>query len=308
MTQEDIEIIASTTCGTYPTWADYTIASFYNHVDKVVVVNGGYDIDHPEKRTIFPLEREHNKIKEIDINNKIIETIPNQQDIDNIFKTTCKLGKDEYGRSTNMTLSTQIATNLPNPNNKKRWILKLDSDQILYRITRRQLTDLILQYPDKSGFRFAQYAGFFNDFKHADYIPDEFTNDGALLYQSLPDQGYCGQGSPGYIKVDQYPIYSIKTAHMRRINPPGVDPYEYHYKRLWYHTYGPNSIMEHEHNRKTGQKLTNEQIKEIAHNSAMSTLQNKGIEISSHPFDERIPYRPPLVCEIGPLEYIRRLY
>lgn len=303
---ENIEIIASTTCGTYPTWLDYTIGSFYNHVDKIVVVNAGYDIEHPEKGAIFPLEREHELIKKIDINDKIIEIVPTQEQIDQIFKTTCQQGKDEFGRSTSMTLSTQMATNLPNPNNKKRWILKTDSDQIFYEIKRKNLENLIKKYRDKSGFRFAQYAGYYNDYDHIDYIPDEFTNDGTLFYRSLPGQGYCGQGSPGYIKVEQYPIYSIRTMHARRINPPGVDPYEYHYKRLWYHTYGPNSIMEHEHNRKTGSKLTNDQIKEIAHNSALSTLQNKGIEIYSHPFDERIPYSIPEICKIGPLEYIKK--
>ncbi len=305
---QDIEIIGITTCGTYPCWVDYTIASFYNHVDKVVVVNAGYDIEHQEKGAIIPLEREHKLIQNIDINNKMIEIVPTQEQINQIFDTTCIRGKDEFGRSTSMTLSTQTAHNLLNPNNKRRYILKLDSDQILYKITRSQLTDLIDRYPDKTGFRFAQYGGYYDDFKHLENIPDEFTNDGALFYKSLENQGYCGQGSPGNIKVEQYPIYSIKTAHMRRISPPGVDPYEYHYKRVWYHIYGQNSIMEHEYNRKTGQKFIDEQIKEIAHNFAISTLQNKGIEISSHSFDERIPYTPPLVCEIGPLEYIKRGY
>lgn len=306
-----IEIVGITTCGTYPSWVDYTIASFYNHVNKIIVVNAGYDIKHPEKGAIFPLEREHELIQDIDINHKIIEVNPNKEQIDKIFKTTCDIKKDEFGRSTNMTLATQMASRLPDLSNLSarntivRYILKLDSDQILYQITRDQLINLVYSYPSDV-LRFAQYADYLHNFEHIDGIlPDEFTNDGALFYRSLPNQGYSGQGSPGYLRINQRPIYEIKTSHMRRINPPGVDPYEYHYKRLWYHTYGPNSIMEHEYNRKTGQKLTNEQIKEIAHNATVSTLQNKGIDIDITPFDERIPYKLPAVCEIGPLEYIK---
>lgn len=303
----NLEIIGITTCGTYPSWADYTIASFYNNVDKIVVVNGGYDINHPEKGALIPLEREHELIKEIDILNKIIEVNPTQEQIDQIFNTTCKLGKDEFGRSTNMTLATQIAHNLPTDDkNKKRYILKADSDQIFYQFTRKQLIYLIHLYPSTTGFRFAQYADYYHDFEHIGSLPDEFTNDGALFHLSIENQGYCGQGSPGYLKVEQQPIHSIRTSHMRRINPTDVDPYEYHFKRLWYHTYGPNSIDELGYNRETGKRLTNEQIIEIAHKTAVSILQERGKHINEFKFDIRVPYEPPLVCIMNPLEYIKK--
>lgn len=303
---EDIEIIGITTCGTYPCWVDHTIASFYNHADKVVVVNAGYDISHPEKGAIIPLEREHKLIQILDIHNKIIEIIPTQEQIDQIFNTTCKLDKDEFGRSTSMTLATQIAHNLPNDKNKRRYILKADSDQIFYQFTRKQLTNLIYSYPSVTGFRFAQYADYYHDFEHIGSLPDEFTNDGTLFYLSIENQGYCGQGSPGYIKVDQKPVYTIKTAHMRRISPEDVDPYEYHFKRLWYHTYGPNSIGELGYNRETGKKLTEEQIRETAHKTAISILQDRGKHINDFKIDVRVPYEPPLVCQMSPSEYIEK--
>lgn len=304
----NIEIIGITTVGTYPSWVEYTIASMYNNVDKIIVVNSGYDTSNPKSGATHKLKREHEQLQKIDINKKITEYTPSEEDIMDIFETTCKDGKDEVGRSTNMTLSTQIAYNLPNPKNKERWILKADSDQIFYKFNREDLENLIEILPSKTGFRFAQYADYFHDFKHIGFLPDEFTNDGSLFYKSLYNQGYCGQGSPGYIKVDQHPIYSLKTSHMRRICPSDVEPYEYHFKRLWYHTYAPNSINEHDYNRKTGKKLTNEQVKEIAHKETISILRNKGRKISELPYDYRTPYEPPLVCQLSPIEYIKKGY
>lgn len=305
---DNIEIIGITTCGTYPCWLDYTISSFYNHVNKVIVVNAGYDIKYPEKGALIPLKREHELIKKIDINNKIIEINPTQEQIDELFSSICIKDKDEFGRSTNMTLSNKIAYELPNPDNKIRYVLKLDSDQILYKLKENSLIDLIIKYPNDNGFRFAQYAGFNNSFDYIDYIPDEFTNDGSLLYELKPNQGYVGQGSPGNIHVNQHQIYTIKTSHMRKITPPNVDPYEHYFKRLWYHTYAPNLINEHPYNKNTGKKLTLEQIQKISHDETISNLKSKGIYIHSLPKDERIPYNPPLVCQITPLEYIKKGY
>ncbi len=308
---DNIEIIGISTCGTYPCWIDYTIASFYNHVNKVVVINAGYDINNPESGSIHKLEREHELLEKIDINNKIIEYTPTQQDFDRLFTTICKYGKDECGRAGNITFATKIATNLPKSidNNiklKHRWILKLDSDQILYQIRRDQLTNLISTH-NKTGFRFAQYADYCNDFEHipSNRLPDEFTNDGAMFYKSLPNQMYGAQGSPGTC-VDQEEIYNIRTSHMRRISPPDVDKYEYFFKRYWYHTFGPNSINEHPYNRKNGKKLTLDEISKIAHDEAISTINQNGVHIHDIPKDEKIPYLPPLVCTMTPLEYIEK--
>jgi hypothetical protein len=307
MIKEDIEIIGISTCGTYPSWISHTVASFYNHVDKIVVVNGGYNIDNPTFPTCR-LEREHKQLEEIDIHNKIIEYTPTEDAIKKLFTGLCKIEKDECGRSGNMTFSNMIAYNLPNPQNKKRWVLKLDSDQILYQIKRDQLLNLIENHR-KTGFRFAQYADYHDDFEHiSPGLPGEFTNDGSLFYRLNPNQRYSGQGSPGGINVDQHQIYDIRTSHMRRIVPPDVDKYEYYFKRYWYHTYGPNSIMEHDYNRKTGKKLTLEEVKKLAHDNAISTKNEVGVHIKSLPMDERIPYSPPLVCKMTPLEYIKKGY
>ena len=305
----NIEIIGITTCGTYPAWTSYTVASFYNHVDKIIVVNAGYDIENPESGAIHPLLRDHKQLKELDINNKIIEYTPTQNDIDKLFKTSCIKGKDEYGRSTSMTLATQLAHKyFKIPNSKNNWILKLDNDQILYQINRKQLIDIIKKYPNKTGFRFAQYADYSHDFEHlaGTNLPDEFTNDGSLFYRANINQSYGGQGSPSRINVDQHPIYNIRTSHMRRIAPSDIDKYEYFFKRYWYHTFGPNSINEHSYNRINGKKLTLDEISKIADNEAHATINQIGIHINSIPKDERIPYSPPLVCKMTPLEYIKK--
>ena len=305
----NIEIIGITTCGTYPSWTSYTVASFYNHVDKIIVVNAGYDIENPESGAIHPLLRDHKQLKELDVDNKIIEYTPIQDDINRLFKTSCIKEKDEYGRSTSMTLATQLAyKSFTIPNSKNNWILKLDNDQILYQINRNQLTDIIKKYPNKTGFRFAQYADYTHDFEHlaGTSLPDEFTNDGALFYRANLNQSYGGQGSPSRINVDQYPIYNIRTSHMRRIAPPDVDKYEYFFKRYWYHTFGPNSINEHSYNRINGKKLTLSEISKIANDEALATINQNVIHINDIPKDERIPYFPPLVCRMTPLEYIKK--
>lgn len=311
---DNIEIIGISTCGTYPSWIDYTVASFYNHVDKVVVINCGYDVNNPESGPIHRLEREHKLLEKIDVEDKIVEYTPNKSDFDRLFTTVCKYGKDECGRAGNITFATKIATNLPNikkdssNTSKKRWILKLDSDQILYQINRDSLTSLIYNYKN-SGFRFAQCADYNHDFDHitSNDLPHEFTNDGAMFYKSLQNQMYGAQGSPG-TNVDQKEIYNIKTSHMRRISPPDVELYEYFFKRYWYHTFGPNSINEHSYNKTTGKKLTNEEITKIAHDEALLTIANSGVQINSIPKDERIPYTPPLVCKMTPLDYIKKGY
>ena len=311
---DNTEIIGISTCGTYPSWIDYTVASFYNSVDRVVVINSGYDVYAPESGPIHRLEREHNLLERIDVDNKIIEYTLTQQDFDRLFTTVCKYGKDECGRAGNITFATKIATNLPinidkNLKSKRRWIIKLDSDQILYQISRNQLINLTVQYPNKTGFRFAQYADYNYDFEHISGrgLPDEFTNDGAMFYKSLPNQMYGAQGSPG-THVDQKEIYDIRTSHMRRISPSDVDKYEYFFKRFWYHTFGPNTIGEHPYNRTSGKKLTLDEISKIAHDNTLEIIKQPGFYIYDLPKDERIPYTPPLVCTMTPLEYIKKGY
>lgn len=302
---DNIEIIGISTCGTYPSWVDYTVASFYNSVDRVVVINSGYDINDPDSGPIHRLEREHSLLEKIDIANKIIEYTPTKLDYDKLFRTACINGKDEYGRSGNMTFASRIANNLPNLYKKERWILKLDSDQILYKISKEQLISVINDNK-KTGFRFAQYADYCNDFDHltGTNLPDEFTNDGSLFYKSQPNQRYMGQGSP-ITNVDQFQIYEIRTSHMRRIPPPNVDKYDYFYKRYWYHIFGPNSINEHPFNRLNGRALTYEEIKKLAQDQAIASVNSVGIHINDIPKDIRIPYTPPLVCKMTPLEYVK---
>lgn len=59
----------------YYVWFPYTIASIYNAVDEIVVVNGGIDINSSESPTEFniPLKEVTRDIQKLDIDGKIIE-------------------------------------------------------------------------------------------------------------------------------------------------------------------------------------------------------------------------------------------
>lgn len=293
--QKDIEIIGIVTCGTYPSWIDYTIASFYNHVDKIVVVNGGYDIAHPERGAIFPLEREHKLIKEIDINNKIIEINPTQEMLDNVYK----IG-NESDCAAHVTLATQTAHNLPNHTDKKRYILKLDSDQIMTQIIRKQMTHTIKTqlHFSKIGIIALQRSDNYHDLEHVGH--DIVLGNGALLYESLPNQSYDRKGMPIFRNKLIF-NNMFETAHMKRISPKDIEPLVYHYKRAWCRIYEENLATYI----KTGKKFTNEEIKEIAYRDAVTFLEYKGRHMRSLPYDDRMLYHPPVIFKTNPLNYIK---
>jgi len=144
MTNNNIEIIGITTVGTYPSWIDRTVASMYNKVDKIIVVNAGYDIYNSDN-PYYRLEKEHKLLQELDIQNKILEYTPHGKEL---FIDNFEEEKDELGRASNMTLSTILA-NESFTSSKQHWILKLDSDQIFYQFERQSLEELIKKYPKK---------------------------------------------------------------------------------------------------------------------------------------------------------------
>lgn len=311
---EDYRIIGVTTVGTYNCWGAWTVGSFYNSVDDVVIINGGYIPEKPELGNCNILEREKQQFKDMDVDNKIYQFKCNN---DNLKKTGLyKEGKDELARSGNMTLSYQYAYKLAQDKGydlSKVWILKLDADQICnLSFTRENLLKLA-KSGEHNGYRFAQYADFFRSYERVQSLPDwcanevgNFTNDGSLFFRTHAQAHAGGQGSPGV--GEEYPCTDFATYHMRRIHPPDMDEYKYHFDKIWYHTWGPNQIMEYGFNREHGRKMTNEEVWEEAERVTKGILETEGTHISEYGDDIRIAKNPPKIVEIGIDEYIKEGY
>jgi hypothetical protein len=291
-----MKIYFAGTCGTYPTWLKWTVASIYNIVDKVIIANGGYDPYNPEAGDDLPLKRELQQLKEIDIDTKIIQLKPRWNYVDGIIKK----GRDETGRSRNMTHAMRACYE-----DGADWILKLDSDQIAHTDMTREELELLVNN-GHTGYTFAQYAEFHREWNEIMALPGKWTDDGALFFKAHLTAHAGTQGSPGI--GEEFPIYDIHTFNMRSICPEDVDEYEYHFKRFWYHTWGPNEIGEHEVNRKEKRKLTFNEIFEIADQRARSMLESVGRSKEAFNNDERFPPYKPLVVEMGSLEYIKAGY
>jgi hypothetical protein len=185
-------------------------------------------------------------------------------------------------------------------------IILHNSDQIFDEsFTREGLEDLANGIGNIDGYRFAEYADFYRAWDRVQAFPHNFTDDGTLFFKASKKAWAVGGGSPVHYR-EQREIHDMRSFHMRRISPPDVDEYEYHYRRLWYHTYGPNSIGEWREDGKV-KKLTLEEVKERATIAADAMMSSEG-----HPkeyFTENLhmfpPGKPPVV-EIGPETYIMR--
>lgn len=313
--KDDIKIFLTSHCGTYPTWLQYTVASVYNIVDHVVILNGGYIPEKPELGNCNILTRELNQLKEIDMQNKITQHKPN---MDNLLKTGLYTkGKDELARSGNMTLAYQyaleIAKNL-NYDLNKVWILKFDSDQIAHTdFNRKKLVKIANNPNGYTGFRFAQFSDFYRTYDKVQSLCDwcagivgDMTNDGSLFFKAHEKARAGGQGSPDI--GQEIPINDLHTFHMRRIHPEDVCEYDYHFKRFWYHRYGPNQIRELAEN-KHGKIFTNEEILEAAHNQTKSLMESQGKTsdkfIVNGEVDSRFPPGVPEVVKCGAKRYIQ---
>lgn len=312
MFEDDYKIILTSHCGTYPSWLAWTVASVYNSVDDIVIINGGYDPEHPELGNCIPLEREKRQLKELDINNKVMQLLPNNDKLKSTGLFT--EGKDETARSGNMTLAYQYALSLAKKKGydlDKTWCLKLDSDQIADEsFTRENLIDLS-KSTIRKGYRFAQYSDFFRSYDRVQSLchwcagqEGNMTNDGALFFKLHARARAGGQGSPDI--GEEFPVCDMYTYHMRRIHPPDIDEREYHFKRFWYHTWGPNQIMEYGYNRDTGKKMTNEQVFSEAERLTDGVLSSYGHDREYFNNDSRFPKSVPKVIEIGYLNYIKQ--
>lgn len=310
--QDDIKIILTSHCGTYDSWLQWTVASVYNVVDHVVVVNSGYIPENPEKGNCNILEREKNQIKEIDVDNKILQIKANNEKLKNTGLYTD--GKDELARSGNMTLAYQYALQLAKDKEydlSKVWILKLDSDQIADEtFTRNNLVELA-KSGKAVGYRFGQYSDFFRTYDKVQSLchwcageEGNMTNDGALFFKAHSKARAGGQGSPEI--GEEYPHSYMKTFHMRRISPPDVNERDYHFKRVWYHTWGPNQINECGFNREHGRSMTNNEIWEEAEKLTEGIMSSEGHSIEYFNNDPRFPSYIPAVIKTTPIKYIKK--
>lgn len=227
--------IGITTIGTYYSpWFPHTIASIYNHVDEIIVVNGGYDLNNPQRNVInVPLKRASNDIKHLDINGKIFEvTDHNLDEIYHKAEVTTQFDanrrKKNEGwwdiRGMNMTLAQELAYRLG-----ADWILKIDSDQVCYPDVGR-IKDI------KKGLIFHQYE-FVGDVMHLDDPgPDSPYNDSVFIYKAKPNGFYHGGGSPS-IFADRIFTDKIHCAHLRYANPTWLsdeEKYEHFFGRAWW--------------------------------------------------------------------------
>ena len=256
----DKKIVGITTIGTYYSpWFKYTIASIYNHVDEIVVVNGGYNLSNPEKGIFnIPLKRATDDIKHLDINNKIFEiTAPTLDEINHKAEVTTQFDanrrkKDEGWwdvRGVNMTLAQEIAFELG-----ADWILKIDSDQVCY-------PDIKQIKQVKKGLIFYQYE-FVHDIMHlADPGPHSPYNDSVFIYESKKEGFYHGGGSPA-VFADREFTDKIHCAHLRYANPKWLTDEEkmaHFFGRAWWFKF-------------TGEGLWGHELTMMAHNTAKNTF------------------------------------
>ena len=139
---DNIKIVGCTTVGSYNTWAAWTVASFYNIVDAVVVINGGFDFNDLSKGDAVPLERERQQLKELDINNKVIQIRPDWDKI-----RFAKKGRDETGRARNIELAFSYSYALAK---QKKWNIDKTSIKTVY-VTQEFLNDYNGYYEPSNG-------------------------------------------------------------------------------------------------------------------------------------------------------------
>lgn len=292
-----INIVASTCIGTFTSpWLEYAIASIYNIVDEVIVVNGGYDINNPSVNN-KKLERESKAIKEIDINGKITEVLGDWKLVKYANPET------ETVAARNMSMGVQVAY-YRNPDA----ILEIKCDQVFYPTAKR------IPYLDlnqHSGYQFWEYTYFIgNLFQVFNEIKPRGCDDGARLFRPSETDYYNGQGQP-IIRAEQFCVDFIQTGHLKLVYPDKYtkeEKLQFAYERAWGHLMCQNSIGEHAVNVKEGRKLTLEEIDKMARDAAKGVVNAKGIPLHLVN-DPRSPKEPPPICLFkDPVKYIKRGY
>jgi len=199
------------TIGTYYSpWLPYNIASVYKYVDQIVVVNAGYDLNKPDSKVYnIPVKQASEDIKELDVNGKILEV--HIGDCDAPVTTQYAINKGLAAgtdiRGITITLASRKACELG-----AEWILKTDSDQVLYDDIKNFRNDL-------KSYMFYQYE-FTQDVYHmVSARPDSPYNDSVFTYIPHPHDTFTPCGSPAIVNDARQPTPNYHVAHLRSANP-----------------------------------------------------------------------------------------
>lgn len=276
-----MKIIGIMAVGTYYSpWTPYAIASIYNHVDKLIIVNGGFDLNRPKKREYtVPLEQVTMDIIHLDINSKITEKTnfsifdivhkyPVAREYDKLWDKNQQIWYDQRGL--NLTLAHETAVE-----RGADIILKIDSDQVCYADVKK-----IKQYD--VGQIFHQYEFIESTEFLANPPPDSPFNDSVYTYKAKSEGFYGGGGAPA-IQAQRHFCSDIHCAHLRFANPHHLS-----YKERLNHFYGRKWFAKY-----TNEGLWGKPLHTIAMKSALDLTKVEG-KVSDVSPPEVTKYKDPL--------------
>jgi hypothetical protein len=214
------KIVAWTITGSYPVpFFPFSLASYYNVVDEIVVLNAGWNFPDMTEDNV-PLPEVTETIKRLDVNGKVHEI----HDMDwgklaGIDEGGFKPTKLNTGiRALAATLANDYAGGLG-----ADWVLWTASDQVYYE-NAKQIRALTENPNGIDGFQFYEHKAFWgSQWYMCKDATDPYSNsDGAKLYMFKGDHGqrqwFRGEGGIMSYR-QQYPCDSVLTAHMRECWP-----------------------------------------------------------------------------------------
>jgi len=295
------KIVAITGVGTYPVpWLEYGIASIYNHVDEIVVVNSGYNFPLFTEYDV-PLPEVSSMLREIDENGKIHEI--QQVTWEKVAKYGNEIDRNREGiRALGMTYANDIAGYELGAD----WILKFDSDQVFFPNV-KNIRELVKDdTPD--GYQFLEYKSYHispQTMAVGREAQDVSHNDGTKLYkfpgQNGKRQYFYGEGAITHYR-EQAPSDAVTTAHLRECYPLRNGTHDYqglflnYFQRMLFHSYDQGRLY-----RKTKKEYdkTFDEMIVYAFESAKHRIFGNYEIVPANP-------KPPEVIEIGAKRYIER--
>lgn len=288
--------------GYWSPWFSYSIASVYNHVDELVVVNHGYNVVSNSGVSLGPLERATQTVKELDVNGKIVELTDikpeklihafplGTQKAANVRRALPEGEGSWYDlRGLNYTAANEYAAQ-----HGADWILMTTSDAVAY-------ADLegIKENIGTYAFHRVEFAGDVGG--AASYLRDidmgSMYIDTIQTYVADLDTWYGGGGAiaghrptpDGGDTHIRKPTDRFHCAHLRMANPAWLgreEKYQHFFGRFLFHLYTNDFGY-----------FSEELFDAAAKKALLTLLERKKPE----------PVLPPEVCfEHEPLDYIRR--
>lgn len=294
-----MKIVGITGIGTYPVpWLKYGLASIYNVVDEIVVVNSGYNFPFFTEYDV-PLLEESQMMKELDVNGKIRE-------IQHVtWEKASKFGPEllesrEGIRALGMTYANDVANDLG-----ADWILRFDSDQVFFPNVKKVRE---LAKGDKGdGFQFLEYKAYWISPNTMVKGGEVSHSDGAKFYQSIGQQGqrqwFAGEGAIVHYRP-QFPNKEVTTGHFREVHPalPDGTPdrrglFLNYFQRMLFHNFDQNRLYAGTDKPGWEKGLTRDEMILRAFNTA------RGIAYGKYDLVPSVPTAP-LVIRIGASKYI----